>query len=94
VLRVRVELIPHGCFEMAETLDVVYITNDGSGTSSGPNEGGIGNYNVTRAPKPAEGDNSLGRIEGVPRSPKHRLGLAIRALQMLRQGDKPRKVGL
>lgn len=99
MLRIRVELIPGGYFDAAETLDEVFITNDGTGTCGGPDEGGVGNYDVTREPfylypQDVRADNALGRIEGIPRIPHHRLDLAIRALQMLRRGNKPRRAGL
>lgn len=100
MLRIRVELIPHGNFGLAEVLDECFVTNDGTGTSGGPDEGGIGNYDVTREPfrrYPQDSPNTLnalGRIEGIPRAPRHRLDLAIRALQMLRRGNKPRRAGM
>lgn len=99
MLRICVELIPGGDFLRAETLDEVFITNDGTGTCEGPDEGGVGNYDVTREPfyrYPRDGrpDNALGRIEGIPRAPRHRLDLAIRVLQMLRRGNKPRRAGM
>jgi hypothetical protein len=99
VLRVRVELIPGGNVDDVEILDEVYITNDGTGerppagSFNAANEGGIGNYDVHRAVGRSGVVGHLGRIENVLRTKSHRLELAIKALQILRNPG-PRRAGL
>lgn len=93
MLRVKIELVPHGNEKEAEVLDTVIIANDGTGRGPvGPNEGGIGNYdvfdnetvdhlNVVDYPSMY----SCGRIEGVERTPDHRIYLAAEAINTVRE---------
>lgn len=87
MIRVKVELIPHGRESAASVLDEILIENDGTGFARGPSEGGVGNYNVF--------DNetighlnvvdypsmyAAGFIKNVERVPGHRTFLAEHAL--------------
>lgn len=95
MLRVKIELVPHGIEALSEVLDTIYITNDGTGFSGGPNEGGVGNYEVH--------DNetlthlhtvdypnmyACGFIKGVERGPEHRIFLAEEAIGIVRESRK------
>lgn len=91
MLRVRVELIPHGDESRLEVLDECYIVNDGTGTATGEHEGGIGNYYVTEIDprvKDYPEEAAVGRIEGQPRTKTHRTQLAVRALQVIQRGRR------
>lgn len=97
MLRVRVELVPHGVEAGTETLHEVFIGNDGTGYATGPHEGGIGNYVVfldqdprdllasTRSDYMAYSDfpGYIGRIDGIERGPQHRATVARAALALV-----------
>lgn len=98
MIRVKVELIPHGVEAAAETLDTILIANDGTGRSTGRDEGGIGNYDVF--------DNetvqhlhmvnyphmyACGRVENITRTPAHRLLLAEKAIGVVREARSAAK---
>lgn len=82
MLRVRVEIVPHGVEAAAEVLDERFIGNDGTGGRA------TGSYDVYDAdprgkPYPRhEREGWLGRIEDYPRSPEHRRYIAAKALKM------------
>lgn len=82
MLRVTVEVVPFGIEAAAETLDTIYIANDGTGTPE------IGNYDVyTEDPRGgpyprAERPGWVGRIENLQRGKSHRLTLAARAVNL------------
>lgn len=95
MLRVRIELVPHGIEQASEVLDTIYITNDGTGLPGGPNEGGVGNYEVhdnetlghlSTVDYPSM--YACGFIKGVERSPEHRIFLAEQALGIVRESRK------
>jgi hypothetical protein len=95
VIRVKIELIPHGVEAAAEVLDTVLIINDGTLPSFGRDEGGVGNYEV-------HDNGSLGHlhvvdypsmyacgfIKGVERSPEHRIFLCEQALGIVQEARK------
>jgi hypothetical protein len=100
LLKVTIELVPHGIEAYSEVLDTVFISNDGTALATGPNEGGIGNYEVH--------DNetlehlhtvdyprmyACGFIKGVERSPEHRLFLAEQALGIVQESRRNREAG-
>ena len=88
MLRVKVELVPHGVEPLTETLDELVIVNDGTGHGAvGPDSGGFGNYDVYAD---AQRLLHIGRIECVERTESHRVELARRALELL---EKERGVG-
>jgi hypothetical protein len=93
MLRIKVEVVPHGIESAAFELDTIWIENDGTGISGGPNDGGVGNYNVF---PPGETLGHLhvvdypsmyacGHIEGVPRDERHRLVVAETALSIVNE---------
>lgn len=95
MLKVTIELIPHGIESMSEVLDTIFIINDGTALGTGPNEGGVGNYEI-------HNNETLGHlrtvdyphmyacgfIKGVERSPEHRIFLAEQALGVVRESRK------
>lgn len=95
MLKVTIELIPHGIEAYAEVLDTIFISNDGTGHATGPNEGGVGNYEIH--------DNetlehlhvvdypsmyACGFLKGIERSPEHRIFLAEQALGVVQEARK------
>lgn len=95
MIRVKIEIVPHGVESRAEILDTVLIANDGTRRALGEDEGGVGNYEVF--------DNetlghlhvvdyphmyACGFIKGVERSPEHRLFLAEQALGVVQEARK------
>lgn len=47
MIRVKVEIVPHGRVDASEVLHDIWIENDGTSIAGvGPDEGGIGNYNI------------------------------------------------
>lgn len=95
MIRVQVELVPHGREADAEVLDSILIANDGTLPALGEDEGGFGNYEVF--------DNetlehlhvvdyphmyACGFIKNVERSPEHRLFLAEQALGVVQEARK------
>lgn len=93
MLRVTVDLIPQGQHALTETLDTIYVANDGTGS------GLIGHYDVyTSDPTehPIDRDEPgealaaarqrrpgwIGRIENVERTEKHRALLSAQALEL------------
>ena len=92
MLRIKVELVPHGVESRAETLDEILIANDGTGHATGPDEGGYGNYDVFDG-ETLEHLNvvdypstyACGQVRGVTRTPKHRLFLAEQALGVVQE---------
>jgi hypothetical protein len=82
MLRVRVEILPHGDESRAEILEERFVGNDGTGGDA------IGNYDVydldpRGKPYPRELRTGwLGRLEGRRRGPDHRRRLAVEALEM------------
>lgn len=92
MLRVKVELVPHGVEERAEVLDTILIANDGTGVCGGPDEGGVGNYEVfdnETIPHLHVVDYpsmyACGFVRGVTRDAGHRLLLAETAIGVVRQ---------
>ncbi len=80
MIRVKIEIVPHGRESEAEVLDTVLIANDGTLPARGEDEGGVGNYEVY--------DNeTLGHLH-VARSPEHRLFLAEQALGIVQDSRK------
>ena len=83
MLRVTVEVVPFGIEQAAETIDTIYVGNDGTG---GPE---VGNYDVyTRDPRGGPHPRQdrpgwAGRIENLPRGKSHRLTLAAKALNLV-----------
>lgn len=95
MLRVKVEVVPHGYVEASEVVHDIWIENDGTGIHGGPDEGGVGNYNIF---PPGETLGHLhmvdypsmyacGRLMGVPRTPDHRLIVATEALSIVREWE-------
>lgn len=95
MIRVKVEIVPHGVEAAAEVLDSVLIINDGTGVTLGEDEGGVGNYEIH--------DNgslehlhcvdyphlyACGFIKGVVRDPSHRLFLAEQGLGVVQEARK------
>lgn len=86
MLRVRVEVVPHGREDAALVVDEVWAGNDGTGISGGANEGGVGNYDFWHPPVGTDAWETsigevVGRFEGLKRTPEHRLLLAKLALE-------------
>lgn len=87
MLRVTVEIVPHGDESRAETLTEIFIGNDGTGTHE------AGNYDIYTAdprgkPLPRnKRDGWIGRIEGFPREEGHRDLLSLKAFELLAGGD-------
>lgn len=100
MIRVKVEIVPHGVEAAAEVLDSVLIINDGTRVALGEDEGGVGNYEVHD-----NGDldhlhvvdyphmYACGFIKGVERTPKHRLFLAEQALGIVQEARKLEEEG-
>lgn len=95
MLRIKVELVPHGVESMSEVLDTIYVSNDGTGIPGGPNEGGVGNYEVHDNETLAHLHNvdypsmyACGFIKGLERTPQHRLLLAEQALGVVQDWRK------
>lgn len=95
MLRVKVELVPHGIESRSEVLHDIWIENDGTGTFGGPNEGGVGNYCIF-----PDGETlghlhvvdypsmyACGTLKGVPRTPDHRFKVAAEALSIVREWE-------
>lgn len=95
MIRIQVELVPHGNEARAEVLDSVLIANDGTLPALGEDEGGFGNYEVF--------DNetlghlhtvdyphmyAAGFIKCVRRTPEHRMFLAEQALGIVQEARK------
>lgn len=89
MIRVKIEIVPHGVEAAAEVLDEVVIANDGTGCSIGRNEGGIGNYEVFDGDFPRAVDYphmyAAGFIKHVERTPTHRIFLAEQALGIVQE---------
>lgn len=94
MLVIQATVWPHGAAPYSEyggrftDLEIVSIIvgNDGTGEPGGPNEGGTGNYDVFIG-DPATDNRTkywkhIGRIEGVPRTPTHRVELIRKALDL------------
>lgn len=90
MLRCRVELLPHGIDAGLEPIYEILVENNGEGIPGGPNEGGVGCYNVF-PPEETMGHLHMvdypsmyacGRIEGVERNEHHRLVVAGHALSI------------
>lgn len=92
MIRVKVEIVPHGIESQAEVLDEVVIANDGTGRATGENEGGWGNYEVFDGDFPRNVDYphmyAAGFIKHVERSPDHRIFLAEQALGIVQETRK------
>lgn len=96
MLKVTVELVPHGIESMSEILDTIWISNDGTGHGPvGPNEGGVGNYEVHDNETLAHLHTvdyphmyACGFLKGVERTPEHRIFLAEQALGIVRESRK------
>lgn len=96
MLRITIDLVPHGRIDAVSTLDTIWITNDGTGGGSvGPNQGGVGNYEIH--------DNetlehlhvvdypamyACGFLKGVERTPEHRIFVAEQALGIVRESRR------
>lgn len=100
MLRIRLELVPHGVEALAETTDEVLIANDGTGIRGGADKGGRGNYDIFDNETLEHlhgvdypGMYACGRVEGLARSTKHRLQLAELAIGVVRESreteDRP-----
>lgn len=93
MLRVKVELVPWGREEAASVIDEVLIENDGSSIAGvGPNQGGVGNYNVFDSESIGHLNMvdypsmyACGRIEGIERTPNHRFLVAGKALAIVQE---------
>lgn len=100
MIRVKVEIVPHGVEARAELLDTILIANDGTLPALGEDEGGFGNYEVF--------DNETlghlhavdyphmyasGFIKRVERSPEHRLFLAEQAIGVVQEARKLEEEG-
>lgn len=96
MIRVKVEIVPHGRVDAAEVLHDIWIENDETGTFGGPDEGGIGNYNIF-----PDGETlghlhtvdypsmyACGHLKGVPRTPDHRFIVATEALSIVREWNE------
>lgn len=93
MIRIKVELVPHGRVDASEVLHDIWIENDGTGVCGGPNEGGIGNYNIFPNGETLQhlfmvdypSMYRCGSLKGVPRVPEHRLTVAAEALSIVRE---------
>lgn len=90
MLRVRVEIVPWGEHDLTETMFEAYIANDGTGHSNGANGGGVGNYylslsDMAHRSMPSALPGYLGRLEGLERTPWHRLVMAKTALERVQE---------
>lgn len=95
MIRVKVEIVPHGNEDRAEVLDTVLVINDGTLQALGEDEGGLGNYEVHDNGSMAHLHNvdyphmyASGFIKRVERSPEHRLFLAEQALGVVQEARK------
>lgn len=95
MLKVTIELVPHGIESMSEVLDTIFISNDGTAIATGPNEGGFGNYEVHDNETLAHLHTvdypamyACGFIKGVARIPEHRIFLAEQALGIVRESRR------
>lgn len=92
MIRVRIEIVPHGREVAASVLDEVIIVNDGTAHATGPDEGGIGNYEVFCGDYPRNVDYphtlAHGFIKGVNRTADHRIFLAEQALGIVQEARK------
>ena len=95
MIRVKIEIVPHGIEAAAEVLDSVLIINDGTGTTLGKDEGGVGNYEVhdngtLTHLRAVDYPNmyACGFIKGVERTPEHRIFLAEQALSIVQEARK------
>lgn len=98
MLRVRVEVVPHGLDDQAFVTDEVWVENDGSLSGTG-----FGNYRVKDplgAPDHADRgwneplelpsaaaahySETVGRIQNIKRSDEHRTAVAAKALNIVR----------
>lgn len=97
MIRVKIEIVPHGIESAAEVLDEVVIANDGTGVATGENEGGWGNYEVFDGDFPRNVDYphmyASGFIKHVERTPKHRIFLAEQALGIIQDARKLEEEG-
>jgi hypothetical protein len=84
MLRIKIEIVPHGVEELTTVLHTLYVGNDGKGNHS------IGHYDVydedpRGAPYPRSSRRGwIGRLLWVPRlgTDRNRLRLAERALHL------------
>lgn len=96
MLRVKVELVPHGRVDASEVIHDIWIENNGTGICGGPNEGGVGNYNIFPDGETLGHLNTVdypsmyacGVLEGVPRTPDHRFAVAAEALSIVREWNE------
>jgi hypothetical protein len=97
MIRIKIELVPHGVESAAETLDEFVVANDGTGAATGPNEGGWGNYEVFDGDFPRTVDYphmyAAGFIKHVERTPAHRLFLCEQALGIIQEARKLEEEG-
>ncbi len=93
MLRVKVELVPHGIESQSEVIQDIWIENNGEGIPGGPDDGGVGNYNIFAHGETLDhlsmvdypGMYACGRLEGVPRTHDHRFIVAEQALSIVRE---------
>lgn len=97
MIRVKVEIVPHGRVDASEILHDIWIENDGTSTAGvGPDEGGIGNYNIFPDGETLSHLNvvdypsmyACAHLTGVPRTPDHRFIVAAEALSMVREWNE------
>lgn len=96
MLKVTIELVPHGREDAASVLDTIWISNDGSGHGAvGPNEGGVGNYEIHDNETLAHLHTvdypamyACGFLKGVERTPEHRIFVAEQAIGIVRASRK------
>lgn len=97
MIRVKIEIVPHGIEGAAEVLDEVVIANDGTIPAGGQNEGGFGNYEVFDGDYPRVVDYphmyAAGFIKHVERTPTHRIFLAEQALGIVQEARKLEEEG-
>lgn len=100
MIRVKVEIVPHGNEDRAEVLDTILIINDGTIQALGEDEGGFGNYEVHDGGSAAHLNNvdyphmyASGFIKHVERNPDHRTFLAEQALGVALEARKLEKEG-
>lgn len=97
MLRVKIELVPHGIESAAEVLDEFVVANDGTGMATGPDEGGWGNYEIYDGDFPRNVDYphmyAAGFIKHVERTPTHRIFLCEQALGIIQESRKLKQEG-
>lgn len=100
MIRVKVEIVPHGVESRAEVLDTVLIINDGTRRALGEDEGGVGNYEIHDNGTLEHLHNvdyphmyASGFIKGVERTPDHRIFLAEQALGIVQEARKLEEEG-